>query len=110
MDDNQLRTLEQERQRGHYWRAQLDNPYFQELWTYHEQRILAELKSSSPRDSEGREKAVLLLQMLEAIRKRVVDMAETGKMASITIEQHQSFLDRMKQWGVQRISRDGLPV
>jgi len=89
---------------GQHARELLDNPVFQEIWTNLEQQIVKELKRSSPRDADGREKAILMLQLLEKLKSMIQQSIDTGKMASLEITRKQTLLDQAKQW----IGRDGL--
>ena len=90
--------------RGQHGRELLDNPVFQTLWTDFENQIVRELKRSSPRDADGREKAVLMMQMLEKIKAMVQETVNTGKMAAIQIQSKKTLAEQARQW----IGRDGL--
>lgn len=98
--------LADEQRRGRYAQELLDNPVFQDLWTDFEKQIVRELKASSPRDAAGREKAILLLQMLEKLKAMVQETVYTGKMATITLDREKTLVERAKEW----IGRDGLPL
>lgn len=99
-----MSDLESEAVLGQYAQELLDNPVFQDIWTDFENQIVAELKLSSPRDAEGREKCILMMQLLEKLKAMVEQTAETGKMARIQIERKRSLSERAREW----ISRDGL--
>lgn len=102
MDEEQM--LESERQRGMHAAELLDNPVFKDIWTQFEQQILQQLKASSPRDAEGREKAVMMLQILAKLEIMVRESASTGQMAQIQLAAKQSRLKELFGW----IGRDGL--
>lgn len=96
--------LDTEQRKGRYAQELLDNPVFQELWIDFEKQIVRELKGSSPRDAAGREKCILLLQLMEKLRAMVQETVYTGKMATITLERERTLRERAKEW----IGRDGL--
>lgn len=100
------RQLDEEQRRGMYAQELLSNPVFMDLWTNFEKQIVRELKASSPRDAAGREKAILLLQLMEKLKAMVQETVYTGKMATITIERQKSIRERAKEW----IGRDGLTL
>jgi len=97
-------SLDDELRRGQYAQELLDNPVYQDIWTDFEKQIVRELKASSPRDAAGREKCILLLQLMEKLRAMVQETVYTGKMAKITIERDRTLAQRAKEW----IGRDGL--
>lgn len=97
--------LELERQRGQFARDLLDNPVYKDTWTAYESRILEQLKACNPRDAEGLQKAVMLLQIMAKFREAVEQTIETGKMATIQLERL-SIKQRVQEW----IGRDGLTV
>lgn len=88
---------------GDYAAELLTNPVFDKIWTDLEANIVRELKQSSPRDAEGREKAVLMLQLLAKLKRMVEETAHTGKLAKMMLER-KSALQTAKEW----ITRDGL--
>ena len=102
MDEAQ--QLENERQRGRWAAELLDNEIFKDIWTNFEQQIVEQLKASSPRDAEGREKAVLMLQILAKLKGMVEQSAASGQMAQIQLERKESRLRQAMGW----IGRDGL--
>lgn len=102
MDEEQ--RLESERQRGQYAADLLDNQVFKDIWTNFEQQILQQLKASSPRDAEGREKAVLMLQILSRLEHMVRETAASGQMAQIQLATKQSRIKELLGW----IGRDGV--
>lgn len=99
MDDK----LYDEARRGEYAAELLNNPVFKDVWSQFETQIVRELKNSSPRDAEGREKCILMLQLLEKLRRMVEETAYSGKMANMMMERR-SAAQRVREW----ITRDGL--
>lgn len=95
--------LYDEARRGEYAAELLNNPVFQDVWSQFETQIMRELKASSPRDADGREKCILMLQILEKLRKMIEDTAYSGKMANMMIER-KSAAQKVREW----ITRDGL--
>lgn len=61
------------------------------------QRLMEEWASSPARDTEGREKLWLMLKTAEAVERHLVQLMETGKLASIQWEQKQTLLQRAKE-------------
>lgn len=91
-------NLEDEVRRGQYGRDLLDNPVFQEIWTSYEQQVVQALKDGSPRDAEGREKAVMLLQILAKLRTLIEETVDTGRLAQLEIERKQTKAEQWKAW------------
>ena len=96
--------LHDEDRRGMYAQELLDNPVFKDLWTDFEKQVIGELKRSSPRDADGREKCVLMLQMLDKLKAMIEQSAATGKMARMEIARKRTMMEQARQW----IGRDGL--
>lgn len=93
-----------ELRRGMHAQELLDNPIFKELWANFEKQVIAELKRSSLRDADGREKCVLMLQMLDKLKSMIEQTVATGKMAKMELTRQRTILEKAQEW----IGRDGL--
>ena len=95
--------LEREIQRGQSAADLLDNQVWRDTWTEYEAEIVDQLKRCPPRDAEGREKLVLMLQMFAKFQAMVTETVQTGKLAAETLRQ-KSLREKALGW----IGRDGL--
>lgn len=95
--------LEQEIQRAQHAKDLLDNPLYKDTWKAYEQEILQQLKTCSPRDAEGLQKAVMLLQIMAKFQHMVQQTVETGKLAQMQVQRK-----TLRQVAAEWIGRDGL--
>ena len=61
-------------------------------------RLTDEWASSPVRDTEGRERIWLMKKLLKNVGDHLNEIAQTGKMASIQLEQERTIAQRAKQW------------
>ena len=61
-------------------------------------RLNDEWASSPVRDTEGRERIWLMKKLLKNVGDHLNEIAQTGKMASIQLEQERTIAQRAKQW------------
>lgn len=93
--DEEVRLLaEQERARQAQELA--EHPLFKEALATYRERLMTQWAESPARDTEGREKLWLMLKTAEAVERHLVELMETGKLASIQLEQRRSLAERAK--------------
>ena len=76
----------------------INNPLWTEAHEEYTRRLKEEWANSPARDAEGREKIWLMLKAAEAAKRHLQEIINTGKLASIQMEQWQSVKDRAKAW------------
>ena len=94
MDEESRLLAEQERARQAQELA--ENPLFKESLATYRERLMTQWAESPARDTEGREKLWLMLKTAEAVERHLVELMETGKLASIQLEQRRSLAERAK--------------
>ena len=94
MDEESRLLAEQERARQAQELA--EHPLFKEALATYRERLMHEWAESPARDTEGREKLWLMLKTAEAVERHLVELMETGKLASIQLEQRRSLSQRAK--------------
>lgn len=90
---------EDEKLRGEVERARMaaelsEHPLFREALDGYKDRLTREWAASPARDTEGRERIWLMLRTAEAVEAHLRELMETGKLASIQIEQKRSLKER----------------
>ena len=93
--DEDLKRRE-EVQRGDEARRLLEEPLLVEAFAMLRQRYIAEWESSPARDTEGREKLWLMNRLISSVENQLKQLLETGKLASIQLEQKRTLRDRAK--------------
>ena len=94
MDEESRLLAEQERARQAQELA--EHPLFKESLATYRERLMTQWAESPARDTEGREKLWLMLKTAEAVERHLVELMETGKLASIQLEQRRSLAQRAK--------------
>lgn len=59
-------------------------------------RFAEEWANSPVRDSEGRERIWLMQKLLKSVGDHLREIAQTGKLASLQLHQHQTMLQKAK--------------
>lgn len=95
MDEESRLLAEQERARQAHELA--EHPLFKEALTIYRERLMQQWAESPARDTEGREKLWLMLKTAEAVERHLVELMETGKLASIQLEQRRSLAQRARE-------------
>ena len=95
-DEEHLLLTEQERAR----QAQelTEHPLFKEALDTYRQRLTNEWAASPARDTEGRERLWLMLKTADAVEGHLKQLMETGRLASLQLEQNRSLLQRAREW------------
>jgi preprotein translocase subunit SecD len=67
-----------------------------EAFTVLNRRFTEEWANSPVRDSEGRERIWLMQKLLKSVEDHLREIAQTGKLASLQLHQHQTMLQKAK--------------
>lgn len=67
-----------------------------EAFTTLENRLMQEWADSPVRDQEGRERLWLMLKLLKNVGGHLKEIAQTGKLAAIQLEQERTIAQRLK--------------
>lgn len=94
MDEQQ--QLETEVERARQAREITEHPLWAEAFDAYRKRLMDEWAASPARDTDGREKLWLMVKTASAVERHLAEILETGKLASIQLEQKRSLLDRAK--------------
>ena len=74
----------------------LENEVFIQVWADVEQELTRAWQDSPARDTEGREKIFLTLQMLRKLKGAIQSTLETGKLAEAELRHQKTLADRAK--------------
>lgn len=96
MTEAQEQQLIRESARGGKANAWLQSEITREVFAVLEADTLEKWKASPIRDEEGQRILRLKWQVLQEMRKHVLDIATTGKMAEQQIEQERTMMQRAK--------------
>ena len=72
-----------------------------EAFTTLDQRLTNEWANSPARDTEGRERLWLMLKLLKSVEGHLKEVATTGKMAALKLEQERTLMQRAKAWATE---------
>jgi len=72
-----------------------------EAFTLLDQRLTNEWANSPARDTEGRERLWIMLKLLKSVEGHLKEVATTGKMAALKLEQERTLMQRAKQWATE---------
>jgi hypothetical protein len=90
--------LRSELERGRLAQEVMDNPVYAESVALMRQQIMDQWATSPARDTEGREKLWTMLKLLENLDGQLKTVMQTGKLASISLEQKRTMLQRMREF------------
>lgn len=76
----------------------IEHPLFAEAMEKYRNRLMDEWAASPARDKEGREHLWLMVKTVGVVEGHLKELMETGKLASIQLEQKRSAMQRMKEW------------
>ena len=97
MNDDENRLLA-ETERARQAQELIEHPLFQEALETYRQRLTKEWADSPARDTEGRERLWLMQKTLDVVQRHLLELMETGKLASIQLEQKRTLLERARSW------------
>lgn len=69
-----------------------------EAFTTLENRLTQEWANSPVRDSEGRERIWVMQKLLKNVEDHLREIATTGKMAALQLDQERTILQKMKEF------------
>jgi hypothetical protein len=75
----------------------MDNPLFQEAFNSLQEQLRREWESSPARDTEGRERIWLAVNLLGKVRQHLEQTMQTGSMARMQLEQQRSRWQTLKE-------------
>jgi hypothetical protein len=94
-NEGQLRS---EATRGQRAAELLADPLLVEAFALLDERFNQQWADSPARDTEGRERIWLMKKLLKNVGEHLAQVAMTGKMASLQLEQHKTMLQKAKDW------------
>lgn len=89
--------LNKEVDRGRQADELLNHPIYLEVTTTLESKIIQAWTESPTRDKEGQFNLRLLMECLKAIKSNIEEIAETGKLAKLQIEQEEKSKRKKKK-------------
>ena len=92
-------TIQTELERGEQARQLLQNPLYVESFETVRQAIIDKWASAPMRDREGHHELKLMLKLLGDLTGYVEQTMQTGKLASIQLEQERK-MDKLKAHGI----------
>ncbi len=95
MDEESRLLAEQERARQAQELA--EHPLFKEALQQYRERLMQEWSDSPIRDTEGREKLWLMQKTVAVVERHLVELMETGKLASMQLEQRRTLAQRARE-------------
>ena len=93
---DEQQQLETEVERARQAREITEHPLWAEAFDAYRKRLMDEWAASPARDTDGREKLWLMVKTASAVERHLAEILETGKLASIQLEQKRSLLARAK--------------
>lgn len=93
--DEQTRII-----RGRQAAELMEHPLLTEAFDVITQRIKEEWERSPARDAEGREKLWLMNKLLMNLKQHIAQMATTGDLTKLNIQQKESWLKKLSDWAI----------
>ena len=75
-----------------------EHPLFVEAMEKYKTRLMDEWAASPARDKEGREHLWLMVKTVSVVEGHLKELMQTGKLATIQLEQRKSLMQRAKDW------------
>ncbi len=79
-----------------------ENPLFREAFDSLRDQLRAEWENSPARDTEGRERIWLAVNMLGKVEQHLMKTMQTGKMARMQLDEERSKLAQMRDWAARK--------
>ena len=98
-DESKLRT---ESLRGQRAVELMDDPLMVEAFALLHERFQTEWADSPARDMEGRERIWIMQKLLTNLQENLGEVARTGQLASLQLEQHRTRLQKAQDWAKER--------
>jgi hypothetical protein len=96
LSEQQEQQLIRESNRGAKAKSWIDSEMTKEIFSVIEADTLEKWKNSPIRDEEGQKVLRLKWQVIQEMRKHVLDIAYTGKLAEQTVEQERTLVEKAK--------------
>lgn len=94
-NESQLRN---EASRGQRAQELMSDELMAEAFGQLNARLTKEWADSPARDTEGRERIWLMQKLLKSVGDHLSEIAQTGKLASLQLEQERTLAQKAKQW------------
>ena len=75
-----------------------EHPLFVEAVEQYKTRLMDEWAASPARDRESREHLWLMVKTVSVVEGHLKELMQTGKLATIQLEQKKSLMQRAKDW------------
>lgn len=98
MNTNEESRLRTEATRGQRAAELINDPLMQEAFAVLQERFQTEWADSPARDTEGRERIWLMQKLLKNVAAHLAEVATTGQLASIQLEQRRTAMQKAKEW------------
>jgi hypothetical protein len=98
MSPNTESQLRSEATRGQRANELMADELIVEAFTQLNNRLTKEWADSPVRDSEGRERIWLMQKLLKNVGDHLSEIAQTGKLASLQLEQERTLVQKAKEW------------
>ena len=90
--------LRSEATRGFRANELMNDELMLEAFSTLDKRLTQEWADSPVRDTEGRERIWLMQKLLKNVDAHLREIATTGRMANLQLEQERTLLQKAKQW------------
>lgn len=94
-NESQLRS---EASRGQRAAELMQDPLMAEAFALLDERFNQQWADSPARDTEGRERIWLMKKLLKNVGDHLAEIAMTGKLAALELEQNKSRAQKAKEW------------
>lgn len=102
MNLNEESKLRTESLRGQRAVELMTDPLMVEAFDLLHARFQTEWADSPARDTEGRERIWLMQKLLKNLGGHLSEIAQTGQLASLQLEQHRTRLQKAQDWAKER--------
>jgi len=94
---NEESRLLAEQERARQAQELAEHPLFKEALQQYRERLMQQWADSPARDTEGREKLWLMCKTADAVERHLVELMQTGKLASLQLEQRRTLAQRARE-------------
>lgn len=95
--DEETRLLA-ETERARQAQELIEHPLFKEAVETYRKTLFDAWERSPARDKEARENIWLMQKTLDVVQRHLLELMETGKLASIQTQQKRTLLERARDW------------
>ena len=97
-DHDEERQLLTEQERARQAQDLAEHPLFKEALDTYRAKLTTQWAESPARDTEGRERLWLMLKTADAVQRHLIELMETGKLASLQLAQRRTLAQRARAW------------